>query len=443
MMICKQPRRRLFWSIYLHGILLLLAIGATGVVVALVGGDPAWKVAAAAAQRYLVNELDPLLDKPEAIGEKLEAINANFRMDIAVYGSDHTLISSAGDKLLPPLQEIPETADAVHTWSNGFIRVAPFPSRRAYVLFRAPHPMGPRRGVTFIGIVLLLLALVSLPYARAITRPLEKLTDAARRIGAGELSTRSGISRNDEVGALAKAFDEMAGRLENLVRSEKELLANVSHELRTPLARIRIALQIAEETEDVTKIQSHLVGIGGDLGELEQLINDTLTAARLDLAQGRAEMPLRREAIRVDELVALAVQRFEQLHTPFALQTRITDGDFEFQADRVLLRRVLDNYLDNAARYADAEAGPVEIKATVREKVLRVEVNDQGSGVAEEDVPRLFDPFFRTDSSRARRSGGVGLGLALCKRIVEAHGGEVGVGLRPGGGMSFWMQLPV
>ena len=303
--------------------------------------------------------------------------------------------------------------------------------------------MGPRRGVTFIGIVLLLLALVSLPYARAITRPLEKLTDAARRIGAGELSTRSGISRNDEVGALAKAFDEMAGRLENLVRSEKELLANVSHELRTPLARIRIALQIAEETEDVTKIQSHLVGIGGDLGELEQLINDTLTAARLDLAQGRAEMPLRREAIRVDELVALAVQRFEQLHTPFALQTRITDGDFEFQADRVLLRRVLDNYLDNAARYADAEAGPVEIKATVREKVLRVEVNDQGSGVAEEDVPRLFDPFFRTDSSRARRSGGVGLGLALCKRIVEAHGGEVGVGLRPGGGMSFWMQLPV
>ena len=85
----------------------------------------------------------------------------------------------------------------------------------------------------------------------------------------------------------------------------------------------------------------------------------------------------------------------------------------------------------------------MEIKATVREKVLRVEVNDQGSGVAEEDVPRLFDPFFRTDSSRARRSGGVGLGLALCKRIVEAHGGEVGVGLRPGGGMSFWMQLPV
>ena len=291
--------------------------------------------------------------------------------------------------------------------------------------------------------ILAFLAVGSIPLARQLTSPLEKLTRTVERFGEGDLSARAGIARGDEVGDLARAFDAMAARLERLVRAEKEFLANVSHELRTPLARVRVALEIAGEGDDA-KARACLKEIAADLTELERLVGDVLTAARLDLASGRAgspATPLRRETIAVEDLIAEIRARFDTEHPGRRIDVQLGPGLPALSADRPLLRRAVDNLLDNACKYADAEH-PIGLAARAVGDGLEIAVRDRGIGIDPADQARLFTPFFRADRSRARDTGGVGLGLVLSRGIVEAHGGTIAVESRPGEGTTFTIRLP-
>ena len=292
-------------------------------------------------------------------------------------------------------------------------------------------------------VILAFLAVGSIPLARQITSPLEKLTRTVERFGEGDLSARAGMARGDEVGDLARAFDAMAGRLERLVRAEKEFLANVSHELRTPLARVRVALEIAAEGDDA-KARACLREIAADLTELERLVGDVLTAARLDLASGRAgspATPLRRETVTVEDLVEEIRARFASEHPGRRLDVRVGAGLPALSGDRPLLRRALDNLLDNACKYSDDDE-PIVLAARATDGGVEIEVRDRGIGIEPADQARLFTPFFRADRSRARDTGGVGLGLVLSRGIVEAHGGTMAVASRPGEGATFTIRLP-
>ena len=454
----RRTRRRLFWRVYLNGVLLLLAVGLAMVVSAsLMDLRPAWERAHERASRYLSADLGPLIDQPKALGDKLEILRQVFESDIAVYADHGELIAAAGSPP-PPRPQAPPTALEMRHRHGRLRLTVPLRDRRAYVVVQSQRRMGHGRLLAAIGVILAVLALVSLPLARAIVRPVERLTETARMLGRGDLSARSGVSRSDEVGELARALDEMAGRLEILVARERTLLANVSHELRTPLARIRVALELAEETsDDAATIRSHLSGIGADLAELESLIEDVFVATRLDLAArgSGGGLPVNLQTVAVEPIVRAAAARFAQLHPHHTLMTDV--GQIEIDADAQLLRRVVDNLLDNAARYVDADAGPIEVIARARDERVRLEVRDRGIGVDPSDLPHLFDPFFRTDASRARATGGVGLGLALCQRIIEAHGGEIGAfshasapeaDASPGSahastcGTTFWLELP-
>ncbi len=296
-------------------------------------------------------------------------------------------------------------------------------------------------GVVF-GFVLLALTLGSIPLVRQITSPLERLTRAVERFGSGDLTARAEVERTDEVGRLASAFDEMAERIERLVRSEKEFLANVSHELRTPLARVRVALEIAAEGDEA-KARACLSEIAADLAELERLVGDVLTAARLDLARGRAGVPaaaLRRVPVAAAQIVEQAAARFLDLHPGRTLSIEVDGALPSIEADPALLRRALDNLLDNACAYSDPDR-PVVLAARVEGGTLAIEVRDRGVGIAPEDQARLFTPFFRADRSRDRNTGGVGLGLALARGIVEAHGGTITVESVPGEGSTFRVRI--
>ncbi|HET9300963.1 MAG TPA: HAMP domain-containing sensor histidine kinase [Candidatus Polarisedimenticolaceae bacterium] len=291
--------------------------------------------------------------------------------------------------------------------------------------------------------ILAFLALGSIPLARQLTSPLERLTRTVERFGEGDLSARAGIVRGDEVGDLARAFDAMAARLERLVRAEKEFLANVSHELRTPLARVRVALEIAAEGDDA-KARACLKEIATDLNELERLVGDVLTAARLDLASGRAGSaapPLRRGTVTMDALVAEVRARFQAVHPDRVLDVQVEAGLPALSADLPLLRRALDNLLDNACKFSDADR-PIALAARAHGEGVAIAVRDRGIGIDPADQARLFTPFFRADRSRARDTGGVGLGLVLSRGIVEAHGGTLSVESRPGEGTTFTVRLP-
>ncbi len=292
-------------------------------------------------------------------------------------------------------------------------------------------------------VALVVLAVVSIPLARSVTAPLAGLSKLVRRFGAGDLTARVRSRRRDEIGALARAFDDMADRIALLRRSEKELLANISHELRTPLARIRLALELVTDG-DRDKASSYLTDIGEDLAELEHLLDDVMSAARLDLARdsaGDALPPLRFERISGRALIEAAAARFLVRYPERTLETDMPADLPALDADPVV-RRVFDNLLDNARKFSE---GPVQLSARKASDGahLVIAVKDGGIGISAQDQQRIFEPFFRSDPSRARSTGGVGLGLAVVRRIVEAHHGTISVDSELGAGTRFVVTLPL
>jgi signal transduction histidine kinase len=294
-------------------------------------------------------------------------------------------------------------------------------------------------------LVLVVVGVSSWLTARSLAKPLGKLAATATSFGAGELSARVGLSRSDELGDVAKAFDEMAERVTQSIRAERELLANVSHELRTPLQRIRIALDLAAEGDASTARES-LREITEDLVELERIVDDVLTATRLSLREGAragAIPPLRREPVELPALLAKAAGRFRGAHPERRLEVASPPGNGPaLEGDAVLLRRVVDNLLDNAHKYTEDPSRPIRLSCHVTGEQIVVEVVDEGIGIAKADLERVFEPFFRVDRSRTRATGGLGLGLVLSRRIVEAHHGTLTLESEPGKGTTARIELP-
>jgi signal transduction histidine kinase len=231
----------------------------------------------------------------------------------------------------------------------------------------------------------------------------------------------------------------MADRIERLLVTEKELLANVAHELRTPLARIGVALDLAGEG-DSEAARASLAEIAVDVSELETIVDDILTAMRFEVT-GAARLPLRRSVVPAKQILDAAVDRMRSRHPKRPLVVAGADDLPGIDVDPVLFRRVLDNLLENAHKYSPDRAAPIEIRATARNGV-EFEVRDRGIGISAEDLPRVFTAFFRGDRSRSRETGGVGLGLTLAKRIVDAHDGAIDVASTIGEGTTVRVTVP-
>jgi signal transduction histidine kinase len=313
-----------------------------------------------------------------------------------------------------------------------------------YAVLEPAHPGPPVAPMlAALACALIVTGVSSVVLARSFAQPLSALSDAASKLGAGDLTARARLARRDEFGRLAQAFDDMAERIADLLRAQQELLANASHELRTPLARIRVALDLAAET-DVVSAQEALGEIAEDLAELERLVNDVLQTARLDLAAGRAgtAIPaLHTAAIDANAVIDKAAERFRSSHPGRLLELRAESGEQLIEADAVLLRRALDNLLDNAQKYSEPSTAVVVRTASLAGG-FEISAQDFGIGIAEADLPRIGTPFFRGDRSRARRTGGIGLGLSLARRIVEAHGGGLDVRSEAGVGTTVRITLP-
>ena len=324
--------------------------------------------------------------------------------------------------------------------------VAAFPCESAsrYVVMGHPDDIVPLLPLGAAALVILIVvSLGSLPLARSVVAPVKALVVAAKRIGEGDLETRVATKRSDELGDLARAFDDMAERLRGLVAAEKELLANVSHELRTPLARIRVVLETAEENP--ARAQLLLRQIGIDLTDLERLVEDVMDAMRLDVganALGRAQFPLRLEPTSLDRAVEGEVERHRTIHPNRTFDLQLSGDETVLQADPRLLRRVVDNVLQNAVKYSSAEA-PIVIRISKMSEHVELTIADRGVGIDPLDLPNVFRPFFRGDKSRTRGTGGAGLGLALSKRICEVHGGTIDAESELGTGTTMRIRLPI
>ncbi len=476
-------RPRLALHIYLVGLAQMVVVAA-GFVAILYASRPELRGPLEVQARGVADEIAPTLDDPASLAQRLRA-HTDVSV-VTVISPDGSVIASTspeaprctrrlrdrppplGGGPPPPLEDGPWPApfDGPHGWGGpggpggpgdrGPHGEPPGPGPCAIVplsfstgdgqlhYFGEPPPEPPSLGLRVIPLVLLVVGVSSFLLARWLLRPLEKLSKTARALGAGDLGARTGLARRDELGDVARAFDDMAERVNQLLRAEKELIANVSHELRTPLSRIRVALDIAAEGDAETARES-LAEIAADLDELERLIEDVLTAARLDLQEAGPSSgipPLRIARFDARELVDEAAGRFRAAHPKRPLDVHAEEGLPTIEGDRVLLRRVVDNLLENAHKYTEAPGSPIELRAHFDDDLV-IEVVDRGMGIAEADLPNVFRPFFRADKSRTRATGGLGLGLALAKRIADAHGGALRLESTPGVGTRARLTLPV
>lgn len=305
-------------------------------------------------------------------------------------------------------------------------------------------PLGdPPLGSLFVAVsaMVLVVAIGSIPLARSFVKPIRSLVATATKIGEGDLTARAALDRGDEIGELAAAFDGMADKLRARLLAEKELLANVSHELRTPLARVRVVLETAKE--DPTRSEALLAEISRDLSDLERLTDDVLAAIRLDFAEadgGATSFRIRPEDVDVADVLARAITRAIEARPEREMDLDAPSDLPRLRGDSALLLRLFDNLLDNAQKYS---SGLTSVRAREEGGAIVVDVTDHGIGVDKDDLERIFEPFFRTDRSRQRGTGGTGLGLALCKRIADEHGGTIRATSTPGEGTTLRVTLPL
>jgi two-component system OmpR family sensor kinase len=436
--------------VYLYGVLMIALAAGASFLVGRYSLRPALDGPARPSSTWIAWHMAALVDRPNLLNAELADLHKRVGIEMAIYEQDGRLVAHNGKEPLPPIdaQEFARLAREQSIFGRGTgIVLCPsvngLSTRYAVLHFRAPDfPL--MLLLKQLAVALFVLALVSIPLARSVTAPLANLSSLARRFGKGELSARVHSRRRDEIGALARAFDDMADRIAALRRSEKELLANISHELRTPLARIRLALDLVSDG-DSAKVRGYLADISEDLGELEQLLNDVMSTARNDLARdsaGDALPPLHFEALSGTALLEAAAARFKVRAPDRALECDVPSDLPTLDADPSVLRRVLDNLLDNARKFSE-EAVRLAGRGSADGEHLVIEVSDRGMGISAADQLRIFEPFFRSDPSRTRSTGGVGLGLAIVKRIVEAHRGTIEVHSEVGQGARFVVTLPL
>jgi signal transduction histidine kinase len=316
----------------------------------------------------------------------------------------------------------------------------------AWLMFLNRHDL-------LLATVLLLFAggiAVSLGYLLSISlgERIGRLNGAAHAVAGGHLDVRVPVSGQDEVAALGRAFNDMAAQLEaaqqqqrELDRLRRDLVAWIGHDLRTPLASMRVIVEALADgmVEDPETVQHYLRTAQGQIGSLSALLDDLFDMAQID-AGG---LQLDRQPNSIGDLISDTIEAFSAL----ARQRNVRlEGSAAPDTDPVVMDgqkvgRVLNNLLDNALRHTPT-GGTVRVQASSREDEVQVEVADNGEGISEEDLPHVFERFYRGEKSRSRATGGAGLGLAISAGIVEAHGGKIGVDSAVGEGTRVWFTLP-
>ncbi len=351
----------------------------------------------------------------------LEKWHRRAETDLALYGERGELIAKASAHPLPALSSSQNHSGWLHGEHGPPAFALKLDDGRWLVARRAHWRERERFGfAATVALIALGVGLGAYPVVRRLTRRLERLQEGVDALGAGQLSARVSINGKDEVAQLAASFNASAARIEQLVNAQKSLLANASHELRSPLARIRMALETQSPDANTRK------ELQQNIQELDQLIDEILTASRLDSPNAET---ISKEEVDFTALVAEECARFN-----VELEAEI----IHVEGDAKLLRRLVRNLLENAQRYGSASID-VSLKP-LDAKTIQLDICDRGPGIPESERKKIFEPFYRLPGAR-ERDGGVGLGLSLVKQIAEKHRGWVECISRDGGGTCFRVLL--
>ncbi|MCB1307975.1 MAG: HAMP domain-containing histidine kinase [Leptospiraceae bacterium] len=264
------------------------------------------------------------------------------------------------------------------------------------------------------------------PASRILTRPLTELRAMAARFASGDLSARAKVRSRDEIGQLARSFNDMADRLERMIRSMRDLFAHVSHELRSPLARLRVSSEILAGNPSEPDRLRHMQTINSEIEILDELIGRVLDLSRLDIALGEAT----REVIAVDRIIKEYAERYSPIFTQKGIQCDVSESNTIKCRVKMVpesVHTIFTNLLDNAVKYA-ASGGAFQLSAEAHRNVLRIcfqnSINPSTAGQL--DPQKILEPFQRGPHATGNGSG---LGLSIVQKIVIANGGDVHVSI--------------
>lgn len=292
-------------------------------------------------------------------------------------------------------------------------------------------------GLIALGLSMLLALYLSL----AISRPVRAVTEAARRMAEGDYGQEVEVRGSDETAELARDFNMMAGRVRTAYELQRDFVGNVSHELRTPLTSIEGFSQALLDgvSTGVEEQRRSLEIINEESKRLNRLLRDLLLLSRIDAGE---LTPEKKSVDLVDlmrKLESMYNSRAEEEGKAFRVDAPALALNIHTDPDR--LERVLTNLLDNAIKYT-GEGGTVALSARVGGGFARLAVSDTGQGIPPDELPRIFERFYRVEPSRAQKHGGAGLGLSICKELVQTLGGTIEVQSLAGHGTTFTLTLP-
>ena len=316
----------------------------------------------------------------------------------------------------------------------------------AQLMFTSAHDL--RLATILLGFAAGIAIVLGLFFSSALALRIQRLEQAAREIAAHRLETRTEVKGNDEVAALARTFNQMAEQLQAAEQNQRQLetlrrdlIAWASHDLQTPLASIRAITEALADgvVDDPETVQRYLRTIQGDIRSLSSLIDDLFQMAQLDAGGLKLEL----EQASLADLISDALESFSEQAGRLGvnLHGSAEEGLDPVTMDTQRICRVLANLIGNALRHTPA-GGQVRVQARRKRAEVQVEVEDTGEGIRNEDLPFIFDRFYRGEKSRSRATGGAGLGLAIARGIVEAHGGQIVVESQPGKLTRFSFTLP-
>lgn len=302
-------------------------------------------------------------------------------------------------------------------------------------------------------ITILLLILLIFVFTRYISRdilvPLKELNEVTKSIAEGNLDNELQYRKDNELGRFCETFDTMRIKLKESLEKQliyennrKELIASISHDLRTPISSIKGYVEGLQDgvARDKEKFDRYLNVIKDKTERLDKLIEDLFQFSRLEL-----------DKLNFVKEVCNSKEVLGEILTPYMIEYNEKEIDLvveqslparKIKVDRKRISQVMDNLIKNAETHLD-DNGIIKIEADIKEGFLRISVKDNGEGINEEDLPHIFDKFYRAEKSRSRDYGGSGLGLAICKEIIEEHGGEIWVKSIDGIGSTFYFTIPI
>jgi signal transduction histidine kinase len=397
---------------------------------------------------YVLNDigLPPRVDRAKAIADRVP-------VDIMLIGPD---LHWASDDRFPPLDKVPfqrseflsrmgSRSDDTPRWQRtanlmefaryqrrAFVKITDGPYQIVFAspkLSEAPHPDLTTPAIGLLAIIVLLGCYFSVQW---LLRPVKWIKEGAARIGQGDLDYRIPTSRRDDLGALAADINHMAEDVKDMLEAKRQLLLAISHELRSPLTRAKVALEFLDDQVVKDNVME-------EINEMERLIADLLESERLNTRHSKLQVA----SLDLPELVSSVVA------TEFGggegrVAVTLPADPLLLEGDVARLRLLIRNLIENALRYTPADRPPVQVTVVATAAgAAEVRVCDRGRGMSPQDLARATEPFYRADPARSRTTGGLGLGLYLCRRIAEAHGGSLRITSELGCGTQVTVSLPL